>query len=245
MNHLQRFLLCCVLAIVGDFTESPVLAATHEFEDGFVERSVSVVVQNQTLIVEYSVGLNPLTMRDTLDQWGFETKGTLPSTGDTDSDRTSDADQKPTNSDSEAAATVSRDAAVERQFLQHVGTRLKQQLEVLVGKVPVELKITSTEISPRHHVNVTVRMESQLEPGMTRIDIQDRNFLETDGGVRYALRTRGSSILHFSNAEPSLIRAERTELGKIRKEKREQYTRLIAKVMVATPPPTKSAAKRK
>lgn len=41
----------------------------HKFEDGFVERSVAIVVRDKTAYVEYSIGLNETTVRDLLTQW--------------------------------------------------------------------------------------------------------------------------------------------------------------------------------
>lgn len=41
----------------------------HKFEDGFVERSVAIVVRNRTAYVEYSIGFNESTLRDILASW--------------------------------------------------------------------------------------------------------------------------------------------------------------------------------
>ena len=51
-------------------------AIAHEFKDGFVERTMAVVVRDQTAIVEYSVGMNAETMRQVVDRWAKNNKTT-------------------------------------------------------------------------------------------------------------------------------------------------------------------------
>ena len=58
-------LLAFLLAPAG----SVVQLFAHEFEDGHVERSVSFVVQDRKVFVEYAVGCNINTMTALLNQW--------------------------------------------------------------------------------------------------------------------------------------------------------------------------------
>ena len=65
----MKFLsLICVLLASGTISAS-VMTRVHKFENGFVERSIAIVVRDKTAHIVYSVGLNELTVRELLANW--------------------------------------------------------------------------------------------------------------------------------------------------------------------------------
>ncbi len=56
---VTEWLLICAL----------VPTAAHKFPDGYVERTIAVVVRDRRVLVEYSVGMNDNTMKQVVDQW--------------------------------------------------------------------------------------------------------------------------------------------------------------------------------
>ncbi len=69
--------------MVGILLLQTILAATlplatpplHKFADGYIDRSVSVVVRDQVATIEFSAGMNDATMRKVLDAWRAEAPG--------------------------------------------------------------------------------------------------------------------------------------------------------------------------
>ena len=55
------------LALVSALSPYPI--AAHRFDDGFVERSMAIVVRNDIASVEYSIGLNDVTIQQLLNEW--------------------------------------------------------------------------------------------------------------------------------------------------------------------------------
>jgi len=197
----------------------------HEFEDGFVERSVAVVVRDEVARLEYSIGLNPSTRQQLIEFWQStdglegETKGSL--------------------------EEVSGSGQQSVDFFQLAADHLSRRLDIVVDNQPVEHTIISALPSSRHHVDVTVTLEFNL-PSVDgqipiMIEITDGNFFgrpmakeelppvtqknrrsvakskkttRTEpapfgGGFRYALKTAGSTVLSSSNVASILIRADR------------------------------------
>ena len=218
------FLFCVLLFPAG-------AAEGHEFEDGFIERSVAVVVRDNIARLEYSLGLNPNTRQQLIEFW-----------------QSSDRKESSVNEqiETEADATSSEQEAVD--FFQLAAKHLRRRLEIRVNDHRVIPKIISALGSPRHHVDVTVTLEFDLPPAEplvpTPIEIADRNFLRAPtnnavtekndtevrlkekpkpaplkqirplpapwgGGFRYAFKTAGSTVLSSSNVASILIRADR------------------------------------
>jgi len=197
----------------------------HEFEDGFIERSVAVVVRDNLARLEYSIGLNPSTRQELINFWQ--------STGDT-AIQSSEGSQ----------------ATEDVDFLQLAAIHLRHRLVIRVDNQRIDAKLVSALPSSRHHVDVTVALEFELplaEAGVPiAIEIVDGNFLgithrqpqvarsvteknDPDavkqqkiscdqgrllpapfgGGFRYAFKTAGCAVLSRSNVASILIRADR------------------------------------
>lgn len=66
---IENLYLTAALCLALRFVICPSIASAHEFEDGYVEQSLSVSIQDRVAIVEYSVGCNPQTMKSWMDIW--------------------------------------------------------------------------------------------------------------------------------------------------------------------------------
>ena len=60
---MKLIALACLLVAISP---SPI---AHKFEDGFVERTMAIVLRGRTAQVEYRVGLNDTTIRQILEKW--------------------------------------------------------------------------------------------------------------------------------------------------------------------------------
>ena len=222
--------LCFVFAMIIGVGE----ASGHEFEDGFVERSVAVVVRGNVARLEYSIGLNPNTRQQLIEFW----QSTDAAGGGTESGKGAETESKQQKPD----------------FLQLAADHLSRRLIIAVNNQPVRPQIISALQSSKHHVDATVSLEFVLPTADAQvpiaIEISDGNFvrkrpqqqqiaprpIETPsretlngsaqtqkissekphllpapfgGGFRYAFKTTGSTVLNRSNVASILIRADR------------------------------------
>ncbi len=85
----------------SSFAGSARPAIAHVLEDGYIERTVEVVIRDDTAYVEYSVGLNENTMTQLTSSWDeLKTKPTAPKPSD------DKEDEKANPTDSEPAKTT-------------------------------------------------------------------------------------------------------------------------------------------
>ena len=227
--------VCLVFAMFTTTSE----VSGHEFEDGFVERSVAVVVRGNVARLEYSIGLNPNTRQQLIEFWQT-TSCAIEPTESGQAPETEPKQQKP-------------------DFYQLAATHLSRRLRILVNNQPVRTKIISALQSSKHHVDATVSLEFVLPAADAlvpiAIEISDGNFFRKrrgqqeitpepiktpssktfsgfaqtqkisgakphllpapllpapfGGGFRYAFKTKGSTALNRSNVASILIRADR------------------------------------
>lgn len=271
---MKPVLLSFVLALGLSSTSA------HKFEDGFVERTMAIVVRDKTATVEYSVGLNAKTMRDVLDQWEADSHkpgSTNPTASAAQGVAGSSPPAEP-NSEAYTQDTKSKKVGNQRQAdstspkpLSKQGTSSNPDSESLLGmginpddesahKIDAELyarfkKLAPNEIAnriavtcdgqrvvpgsvtagptPLHPFLLVVKFEFKL-PASEGIDlkIRDQNFPGNSGAVRYALKTKGNSMLLKSNKAPILVRSERVELTDLTPKKQEQLTTIAARLAI-------------
>lgn len=194
----------------------------HEFEDGFVERSVAVVVRDNVARLEYSIGLNPNTRQQLIEFW----QSTDGARGEMEGRSASKID---------SIHPVQQNLA----FYSLAAEHLSRRLDIVVNNQRIEHNLISALQSSRHHVDVTVILEFNLPSTDAQIpiaiEIADGNFFRetTDqekidlatrktkrhephllpapfgGGFRYAFKTAGSTVLSSTNVASILIRADR------------------------------------
>ena len=187
----------------------------HQFEDGFVERAVAIVVRPDKTTIEYSIGANEVTRQCLMDYWSGETS--------------SEKDQIPAKN---ASTTV------DAPFVEAVGQAIARRLVVAADGNPVAIELVEVIPTPRHHVEATVVLRfntPQPAAGKKSVELtfEDRNFFlptaedttdktdQTDkdepspvplgGAFRYAFKATSGAMLNRSTVAPLLVRAQRLE----------------------------------
>ena len=75
-----------VALTLGLAASSP--SAPHKFEDGFVERTLAIVIRDNAATAEYSIALNQSTLNELLDQWKKEADSRQPEPSESTSAKT-------------------------------------------------------------------------------------------------------------------------------------------------------------
>jgi ABC-type dipeptide/oligopeptide/nickel transport system ATPase component len=193
-------------------------AEAHQLEDGFVERSVAVVVRPDGATVRYSVGANETTRQQLARFWSGQKSADDQSTLDAQS----------------------------LTFLQTVGDAMVNGMQVHADGNPIDLQLVEVIATPRHHVEATVVMrldlpKPKLGASSIFLTIKDRSFrnarlastkvedqrqvIETpdvtaisitmNGAFRYAFKGAKGAMLNRSTVAPILVRAQRKLLAEI------------------------------
>ncbi len=139
----------------------------HELENGFVERSVAVVVRPGEAIIQYSIGANETTRQQLARSWSQdaaarETSGQL---------------------SGQQAATKEN---VEAAFLDLVGQALMRRLTVQADGSPVKMELIEVLPTPRHHVEATVVMRAELPANSDQASTMQLNFCDDNFARRPA-----------------------------------------------------------
>ncbi len=212
------FATCPTWAAIAAFLVGTVFAiptTAHEFDDGFVERSVYVVIRDRTVNVEYCVGCNAKTMEDAIAKWAEKGEP------DGSSPKQIEEKQKSTAEDPPLMPPL------EQQFQTDLLAQVAKNLVIKVANRPLQLKPVSVESSPRHHVNAVATLELALpEADSLTLAFQDMMFSENAGGVRYAAKSLGNAVMSRSNVATIIIRADRHELNELTPEQRLEKTKI-------------------
>lgn len=192
----------------------------HEFEDGFADRTVRVLIRDRTATIEYSVGCNQNTMCGVLDHW-------CPPEASDDTNAAQNDTQ-----DSNPAKTPANDLAVENRFQTELLAQIAKQLVVECDQQRVVLTPVSVARSPRHHVNAVATLKFEI-PGSDSLEltIQDTMFMEEIGGVRLAAKSYGNVVMSRSNVAPTLVRAERQELAGLTSTQRREKSKIVCQLI--------------
>ena len=184
----------------------------HEIPDNFVERSLSIVVRNDTAVLTYRAGLNIDTMRSAMQRWGCPAAKYADSLSDQD---------------------------LSENFRRVAFDKISAGLKVSLNAKPIRLRKVSCEPSPRHHFSLVARYELELGKPKKPIELElvDENFTAYEGAVRYSLKAMGSAMVLQSNVAPIIVRAERYELANLPSEKRMEVCQIRAKLGFLTPLP--------
>lgn len=213
----------------------PTNAVAHQFEDGYVERTVAVRIRDRSGTIEYSIGLNDATMAKFGEQWPddvalFEQFRQSQMDGVSDPHQTR-RDTDPANHDTRIGGTSINSPPIDgiqngpedgalinevkliRAFAKTATPHLQLGIRVLANEQPLKLELVSSSPSPRHHATLQTVWKFELpQESIVRLSVQDANFLRQPGGTKYALKTSGASMTLQSNVAPILIRASRINL---------------------------------
>ena len=220
-QHLLSPLHAALWAICLVGWLSATQAYAHELEDGFVERSVAVVVRPDNATISYSIGANEVTRGQLVAMW----------TRDQESEA-SEAHLDDGNSQQMA----------DTSFLRVVGDAVVKGTTVEVDGTPVSLELVEVIPTPRHPVEATVVMRMKLptsakDAGSIALKVYDRNFeagpratqaradphadgsqelpVLLGGAFRYAIKGAKGVMLNRSTVAPILVRAKRRLVAEI------------------------------
>ncbi len=193
---------------------------------------MAIIVRDQTATVEYSVGLNAKTMQDILDDWNRESQKTeLEASSKTPAQPKLDPTTTKPNPDPETEDPI--DAALLARFKKIAAEKIAERIEVTCdGRkiIPTAVELGPT---PVHPFLLVVKFEFHLPVSRgIELKVDDRNFPDQTGAVRYALKAKGNSMLLKSDAAPILIRADRVELADMSSDERATCTKISAKLAV-------------
>ncbi len=236
--------------IVFSFIASATSFVPHVFPDGHVERTVAVVIRDRTLHVEYSVGMNDVTMQRMIESWKSRSQSeenglTEDLLNGTSSDSTDDSSKESTPEPFDFELTENsqeegfeNDEKIAAEFKQLAVEHFAQRLFLKFGDNELELKPVGHPVPTKRHMSLTLEFEVKLpqsdppaetsSSAPTRLDFVDHNFLNSTkstpwhGAIRTSLKAIGGSMLVKSTAAPILVRAERVELTGQPAEKRKQ-----------------------
>ena len=81
--------------------------------------------------------------------------------------------------------------------------------------------------------NLIVKFEFEIpDLKSAKLKIQDHNFLQYNGAIRNALKTRGSSMLVRSDTAPIIVRAQRHELKGLSQKEASTRTSISADILI-------------
>ena len=216
------FAACPVFAAVllAISTATPTLEA-HEFDDGFVDRSVRVTIRERLLTIEYSVGCNPVTMQDCLDTWSKS--GSIPASPPTIEEDPVEEDPVEAEADSKTKELEKLESSFRAELLK----RIAAQFELRCSGNLLTIKPVSVAGSPRHHVNAVATLQVDLPVGNPLdLELKDSLFEQQTGEVRYSAKALGNTMMSRSNVAPTIIRAKRLKLTGLTPKQRQEQTKI-------------------
>ena len=252
----------------------------HEYEDGFVERSLTITIRDGVGYGEYQIGLNAKTATQFLelaeqlrqqaelaDQKQPSAAGETALAAETSTEPSIERDPLVNKPDAALKVDVSpkagktpKEGALKGVPNQIVGAGVGEHLTDLAtikrfgqlqqhwfsGRLKlvrdgqqVAISKVSVEPAARHPFSVVVKFQFSVEAnrpveeadkpdskktvgntvkpdspqgGVVNFQVTDGLFGEYHGATRYALRSRGSTIVLKSNVAPALVRADRVEV---------------------------------
>ena len=293
-----------VYCLVGVFVAMQGTVCAHVYEDGFVERSLTITIRDGVGYGEYRIGLNSKTAQQLLSSAEQQKQKIarqqllkayhaapdslsiapqeilLPKKGKGDkvdkpnktADLKTDAKtnsatgaktdlaSKPSTIPKESVTVGSGEHLTDLQTIKRFGELQGQwfagRLKLTSNGRSIKLSKVSVEPAARHPYSVMVKFQfafdrkvaaqdpqdtkaSSVKPkpdpaGNQVVDFQvsDGLFAGYSGASRYALRTRGKTMLLQSNVAPALVRAERVEIDQKAATSNERLPAIKAKLNV-------------
>ena len=238
-----------VLAVCLVVSLAAAEASAHELEDGFVERSVAVVVRPGEATISYSIGANETTRQLLANEWSSD-GGAM----------TAPCVVEGVKEHAQAQAKAQEGGDV--PFLRHVGEAVMRRMTVEADGEPIGLELVEVMPTPRHHVEATVVMRVKLPSPLAGaksilLKFHDRNFkkcrsparvaepaleatpvdsrhvpVAMGGAFRYALKGANGVILNRSTVGPILVRAKRKLVAEIPAEQLAAEQQFSAEVIL-------------
>jgi hypothetical protein len=199
----------------------------HKFPDGYVDRTIAVLVRNRHVEIEYSIGMNDRTMGRLIEDWQSSEmtskalfseenrigndKSTIPFEKDSASTMPRLADIELLSEDSLPEFT-SNDPKVFDAFEKLASERLIAGFQIVKDGRVLKMPDRWEKLPTKRHMSLTLKLEFELPEKKTNdLVIEDKNFHTLAGGIRKSIKAKGNSILAKSNAAPIIVRAQRVE----------------------------------
>ncbi len=112
-------------------------------------------------------------------------------------------------------------------------SQIAGQIVITCNGQSLKIKNVSAAAAPRHPFNLIVKFEFEIpDLKSAKLKIQDHNFLQYNGAIRNALKTRGSSMLVRSDTAPIIVRAQRHELKGLSQKEASTRTSISADILI-------------
>lgn len=221
LTHSQLKRLISALSLTMATVACSNCADAHQFEDGFVERTVAVRIRDRMGTLEYSFGLNDATMEKFRNNWPNDqalyeefqqAKESLPVAQPHEKNSPNHERNSIEGEDTDLPedGTLVNEIDLIRAFAKTATPRLSEGLRIFANEHALTLKLVSATPSARHHATLETIWQFQLPAvPIIRLSVRDTNFLQQPGGIKYSLKTSGTSMTVQSNVAPILIRSTR------------------------------------
>ena len=215
----------------------------HQFEDGYVERTVAIRIRDRVGTVEYSIGLNDATIKLFSNAWPQDAelfaqlqKASSTQPADQEPAAPEPNTRSPVESNLPQDGSLTNEIALIRAFAKLSTPHLESGLRIVANGKRLKLSLISATPSARHHATLQTSWQFHLPADPTiKLQVRDTNFLQQPGGIKYSLKTSGSSMTIQSNAAPILIRSARIELDQLDVLQRLQQRGIVARIRVVQP----------
>lgn len=227
--------LACFTAICGMSIHDASLCDAHVLEDGFVERTMAVVVRPGVGRIEYSIGVNEVTRKAIVHHWQSKQipSGKLDREPNPLSPDPSPLERAARGSDSpEDVNLPTSDGQPSIEFLELAAAHVAASVKVMVDDLPVELRISDVIPTPRHPMEVSIVLEFDVpQSGEMKLSLNDSCFddgfvsfqgesipesvaddekaASFQGAFRIAIKGSGNAMVVKSDTAPNLARATR------------------------------------
>lgn len=208
----------------------------HVFPDGHVERTVAVVVRDRTLHIEYSVGMNDVTMQRMIEAWKNPlppANGTLDGTfksieaGSADvaiQDSIQDSNQKiapeptPEPFDFDLTKNLNEedfqnDETIVAEFKRLAVEHFSQQLCVKLDETELELEAVEQPVPTRLHMSLTMEFVVKIPRGESAAEGDSAAGPSATGPVRFEFVDRNFLSSTKSTPWHGAIRTSLKALG--------------------------------
>ena len=229
-RHQRRQLATvCAVCVVAWMAVAP--ANAHELEDGFVERSVAVIVQPGEATIKYSIGANETTRQQLANSWS----------GDGEADGEADGDDPFLSAVGDALVngiTVQADGNPIRLELVEVMPTPRHHVEATVVmrlKLPNPVAGADSILLKFHDRNFKT---CRSAPSVAEADFETASTNSQDAGgamdgaFRYALKGSKGVMLNRSTVAPILVRAKRRLVAEIPPDQLDAEQQFSAEVIL-------------
>lgn len=194
---MSRFALCPIFLL-----SLSVSGFGHQLPDDEIERRVQISVKPDRVLVEYSIAMNEVTLKDQLEKEGLKPAATLP------------------------------EMWKQYQEIVLESLPKKLQLTVdgrIVRFEPVQATYRGWS---HRHLECLFKADVQLERERSEIVVTDGNFANSQGKYRIAMKGRSGAKIENANVPLLVSRAKPVELAKLKKQQKQDVAKAQGEVVL-------------